>query len=284
MNSIDLLKSLENPELDNPICLSPNFEKDIDKQIDDIALTNDDEAKQLWICKTIVEIQKNFISAFQNIKTEDYYGGWCLFERCEIDLKFLLRHYTIEKEDLHRIDFIKIMVERWQNLYPYKSFFSPELLVKKVSCGICGERITPRLNCGHLIGEIYAGKCCFELVEELEFLGFAIVEKPVQKYSVLFSTDPTTRERIDNYDYSIVKFVADRVNSAFHEWDSYATTRDISASELVNLPLENQCPCVSGKNYGSCCAGKSNLTIPHLQICLSQPPKGVFPENELFIL
>ena len=84
MNSIDLLKSLENPELNNPICLSPNFEKDIDKQIDDIAQTNDDEAKQLWICKTIAGIQKNFISAFQNIKTEDYYEGWCLFERCDI--------------------------------------------------------------------------------------------------------------------------------------------------------------------------------------------------------
>lgn len=249
------------------------------RKTDAIARKDEYEAFQLWCAETIYSIQQKYISAFNSLKAGRFYEAWCQFERCEIDINSLERHYTSTSEDLHKIKFIEIMTQRWQSLYPYKYFFSPEFLKKRVECSICGARVSPRSYCEHEKSKIYWGEMCCHIITEVEVLGISLVDNPVQRYSVAFlSQDGTT---IDHYNYGNLNFLIERLDSAFTSWDYHNTTRVIDASEVEHLNHEHLCPCLSGKQFGECCIGEDNITVPHLQIELSVPPSKDLPENEL---
>ena len=276
--SQEIISLLCNPDTDR-FCLTDNLDLIIDECIN-IANSkdNEQEANCLWVCKTIANIQRSFIVAFESIKSENHYEAWCILERCEIEIDSLSKHHHYKDNDCHSIGFISEMIKHWQSLYPYKLFFSPEILEKKVSCSICNKVITPRSNCGHILGNIYHGKMCCINVIEMEFISISAVEDPVQKYSVAFLCDPDTNEKIDHYDYSNIKFVADRVSSPFHGWKPEATTRIIDITEVSHINPLVMCPCFSGKAFGECCYNKTTLVVPHLQIQLSVKPEDYLPE------
>lgn len=248
-----------------------------------VARGDESQAFQLWCAQTIASIQLGFISAFQNLKTGRFYDAWCQFERCEIDIASLNRHYPPTSEDPHRIGYIEQMISRWQSLYPYKVFFSPELLKKRVECSICGARVTPRSSCGHEKHGVYLGEMCYHKVTEVEVLGISLVQNPVQRYSVAFLSASDGGKGVDNYNYGNVEFVVRRVASAFHGWASQLTTRRIPASDVAGLDVSQPCPCLSGKQFGDCCNGKEELKVPHLQIQLFVQPEEDLPENELLL-
>lgn len=245
-----------------------------------VARKDEQEANQLWCVQTIVEIQRRFAAAFAKLKSCDFYTAWCEFERCEIAISSLSEHFNTDESDAHQLLYIQRMVGRWQSLYPYKLFASPELLKKRIACSVCGHRVTPRASCGHKKGNLYNGEMCHHIVEEVEIVSISLVEQPVQRYSVLFlgSKDGT---QYDHYDYGNVKFVADRVASPFHEWTSERATRLVAAKEVAHLPIDHPCPCLSGKHFGDCCIGKQEFEVPHLQVTFSVPPPRDLPNLQL---
>lgn len=282
--AVDALRRLRAPERKSSFVHAEFAEEQI-REAKAKAVEREDqvEASLFWQAETILTIQRGFIEAFDLLKKQEFYQAWCQLERCEIEIAALRRHYAQNDSDLHRIAYIESMVERWQRLYPYKMFFSPEILKKKIACSICGATVSPRSNCGHMKFEIYNGEMCYHKVEELEFLSISAVETPVQKYSVAFLADEETGDRRDHYDYGNVRFVVERVASPFHGWTPEATTRNLTASELAHVSADRPCPCMSGKQFGDCCSGKAVITIPHLQIHFYVPPNKELPENELLL-
>jgi hypothetical protein len=280
--AINLFESLQFPEKQSPVFADPDFDK-VATEGKKCAIARGDqaEAKLFWQCQTIAIIQRDFLCAFSALKERRHYDAWCLFEHCEVALSGLLRHYIPLPKDSHRVHFIKTMVERWQQLFPYRLYFSPEFLKKKVVCSICGEIVTPRTKCPHTKGDIFDGEMCFHKVVEVELLGISVVENPVQKYSVAFLVAEDGSEKRDHYDYSNVQFVVDRLDSAFHGWEAQKTTRVLSKSDTAHLLGDTLCPCMSGKSFADCCYSKDEITVPHLQIQLSVPPSKVLPANEL---
>ena len=93
------------------------------------------------------------------------------------------------------------------------------------SCSICERRRSIRNPCGHLLGEIYNGELCLRHVKDLKLLEVSFVEKPVQKYSVPFNVDSKTGEQLDQYDYSLVRYVINGLREPFDEWDSNWTQK-----------------------------------------------------------
>src|SRR5689334_23020477 len=90
-----------------------------------IAAGNEEGANSIAIKELILTIQHNYIGVFKLLMNADYYAGWRLLERVEIDIKFLLQHYdTVEDE--YKILFIKKYVSQLQQLFPYKLFASSE--------------------------------------------------------------------------------------------------------------------------------------------------------------
>jgi hypothetical protein len=238
------------------------------------------EANRFWCVQTIAEIQRRFIGAFAKLKSGSFYDAWCEFERCEIAIGNLSAHFNTDESDSHRLQYIQRMVERWQSLYPYKLFASPEFLKKKIACSVCRRRIKPRASCGHKKGNLYNGEMCHHIVEEVDLLSISLVEQPVQRYSVLFLGDEDGAQR-DHYDYGNVKFIADRVASPFHEWAHERTTRLVTAAEVAHLLADQRCPCLSGKRFGECCINKQEFEVPHLQVTFSVPPPRELPNLQL---
>lgn len=282
VGAINIIELLRFPEKHSPFCAHPDFDEIAKKgKKNAVARGDQTEAGLFWQCQTIATIQRDFLSAFSALKESRHYDAWCLFAHCEMALSGLLRHHNPQPDDPHRLHFIQTMVGRWQQLFPYRVFFSPEILKKKVVCSICGGVVAPRSRCPHAKGNVYDGEMCYHKVVEVDLLGISIVENPVQKYSVAFLAAEDGSEKRDHYDYSNVQFVVDRLDSAFHGWEAKKTTRVLSRSDVAHLSGDAPCPCLSGKAFTDCCSSKEKITVPHLQINLYVSPSKPLPENEL---
>lgn len=198
-------------------------------------------AKRMWCYETALRIQDSYIGAYSLMSAGNYYEAWCQLERTEIEYGSLLRHRDYLESKTH-IDYIHTLCHRFQSIYPYRLFFSPEY-TSKHRCSVCGTVVTPRKPCGHEVGEIYDGEMCVRLVHEPEFVGCAIVEKPVQKYSVLFLATPEGRD--DSYDYSPIKFALNYLRHPLEYWSVTRTRRSYPHSEFKGLSRNDFCPCRS---------------------------------------
>lgn len=233
-----------------------------------------DAAKLAWCYEQILNVQQNYLRAFGDLKSGRFYEAWCLFERVEIGLHHLERHMPAS-EDVFKLKLIGKHTRQFQSLYPYKYFLSPAYLILEAACSICGRQRSVRNTCGHIKGEIYSGEMCCREIKRVKPLEVSIVERPVQKYSVAFTSDPETGEKVDHYDYSLVQYVTRGLREPFDEWDSRWTQRRQPHSRYKHVGRNEACPCESNKKYKKCCLNESGVLRPHVEITFSIPP----PEN-----
>lgn len=281
-NSADgIIAELQSPEIFNPHRLQGWKEKIALGKSKAIEHINQEEAKLYWICETIVESHLLFQDAFNKLKQGEYYKAWCELEQCELAIKSLEKHHAPSAGDPHHLLYLTDMVNRWQELFPYSVFFSPEILKRIVVCSTCGAEVKPRFQCVHKKGEIYNGEMCTHIVTKCDLLSISVVENPVQKYSVAFLSSKENGEPIDYYNYSNLKFIVDRLESPYHKWVHQVTQRKITRSEASHLMSNSKCPCLSGNSFGECCASKDEFLVPHLQIEFYVTPKPILPTEEL---
>jgi hypothetical protein len=247
---------------------SPLYEEvkeDLKKEKEYYLEQNDQTAlKEIWCLEEVLNVQNLFIMAFQQMKNGEFYKAWCTLEQCEIGLMNLSAHYPID--NLYDLKHIGDYVERFQSLFPYKVFFSPEMVEKEKKCNICGKKVTPRNPCGHHVGEIYNGELCIREVTQVEFLGLAFVSSPVQKYSVPFLSNEDGNE-VDHYNYKLVKYVITRLPSPFHEWEiEWKKIQHPLPLKYRGLKRNDDCPCGSGKKYKKCCQKELESLKDHCDI------------------
>ena len=206
----------------------------------------------MWCLAQALAVQEHYLRAFGQLKAGEFYKAWCELEHTELALASLERHDTESWPEFH-LDFVQVHTERWQSLFPYKMFVSPELLQNEKLCSICKRPVVPHAFCGHRVGEIYNGEMCYRIVTKLEALGISMVENPVQKYSVLFLNDEKTGQQRDQYNYVLVKYAISGLRNAFDGWDVERTTRRQPHSRFADVSRNDPCPCESGKKYKKCC-------------------------------
>jgi hypothetical protein len=222
-------------------------------------------AKHIWCLEHTVETHKLFLSAFYQLKGGNFYRAWCTLEQVELSLGRLRNHFALYWEAC-KLAYIDSTTVNLQGLFPYRVFCSPEILADKKTCSVCGRDISIRNPCGHKVGEIYDGEICSRIVEKWRGVGYSLVTHPVQKYSVAFLTDPNTGQPRDHYNYSTVRYLAERWPHPFAGWTSEWTTRP-HPKEKFSLPARNgRCPCKSGKKYKNCCMRREGIMCPHVVI------------------
>jgi len=242
----------------------------------------EDKANEIWCIESILNIQTTYLKAFTQLKNQKYYEAWCSFEQVELALNFLAPHFDINSDE-YKLSFIEKHTKKYQSLYPYKIFMSPEILEKEKKCNICNRVVSIRRPCGHEVGNLYNGQMCCRIVTDMELLGIAMVETPLQKYSVPFLSDEKTGKSIDHYDYSLLKYLIKRITGPFEDWDYELTSKVYSHNHFSNVGRNEKCPCGSGRKYKKCCLNKEGVEMPHYKFIL---PKGFPPElqtNELSI-
>lgn len=229
-----------------------------------VAAGDEGAAKVAWCYETALSVQDHLFRAFAQMKQDAHYDAWCSLERGEVEYGFLLRHLAHVPTETHVPD-VYAAICKYQGLFPYKIFMSPEIREKSKSCSVCGEKVSIRRPCGHRVGEIYRGEMCVRIVDEVEFLGSAMVESPVQKYSVPFLVDPKTKQSRDHYDYSVVRYAISHLEHPLEPWSVEDTRRLHPHSVFRNVGRNAKCPCGSGRTYKGCCLKKDGVLLPHKQ-------------------
>jgi len=237
------------------------------------AAGNEIDSKRLWIIQQMFEIHKDYNLAFKLLKEKKYYDAWCKLENIEIDFHYLKKHFSFDKSQ-YKLYFIEKSVRNLQVLFPYRIFSSMEILEKEKKCSICGKILKFRSPCEHKIGEIYGGELCIREISDFELLGIALVENPVNKYTVPFTTNPETNERVDHYDYGIIDYLMSIVKNTYEPWDLIVYNKLLPHSSFNQTKEEDPCPCGSGENYQECCLKQAGVKSVHFRFIVKQLPKN----------
>ncbi len=236
-------------------------------------------ASLMWCLGGTIAILSKYFEAFGLIKTGKFYDGWCALEQAEIALIGVKKHLDPKLFNKLQLDEISTKIEQWQSLFPYKLFFSPELVAKEKKCSICGKPMGIRNRCEHIVGELYGGEVCHRIVTKVEFIGIGLVENPVQKYSVPFLGEENGEKR-DHYDYTVVGYAAKAVANPFISW-SVHKTKVLHPHSLYSDHLpDDPCPCECEEklSYKDCCLKREGVIRPHLQFHVTgEFPKGLPP-------
>lgn len=233
-------------------------------------------ANRFWFLHKVALVRHLFIQCVAEIKTNKYYEAWCRFEQVEIKLSWLRKNPFYDPAEFE-VGELERQVADWQSLFPYAIFFSPAILQKRKECGICRAVVDPWTDCGHEVGKVYCGNECIHIVTDAEVLEISIVRDPVQKYSVAHTVLDKNGKRVDHHDYSLIKFVADRLISPFDGWSVRKTKTRHPHSRFLSTSPEDTCPCESGRRYADCCLTKPGVLRPHFQIGFEKPPPSDLP-------
>lgn len=225
-------------------------------------------ANKCWVYQKILYVHKIYNQAFFLLKSKKYNAGWNLLGRVEIEIGFLKKHIHLVDKN-YRINFIEANIIKLQALFPYHIFASSEFISKEEVCGICRMNVSVRNPCGHLPGELYMGIMCNREVTISEMLGLALVENPVNKYSVMFneSKDPIIR---DNEQFGNLNYILNFLKGPYEPWDMEVTARLFPHTDYPGLQPEDSCPCHEGKLYKDCCFLKEGIQGFHYQFGLSR--------------
>ena len=237
---------------------------------------DEDGAKLVWRLQQALRAQDLYLRAFVAMKEGRFYDAWRDLEQGELALYFLEPHEAEFWFDF-RLDFIRDYIEKWQGLFPYKIFVSPEILELKKICSICRTKVSLRNPCVHRVGEIYRGEICCRIVTEAELLGVSIVTNPVQKYSVVFLSDPETGEQRDQYNYALVEYAIAAVRQPFHTWSTTSSQRLQPHERFRHVGRNDHCPCDSNFKYKECCLQRTGVLRPHVQFSFKVAPPSDLP-------
>lgn len=240
-----------------------------------IKLEDDGIANQAWFIHKITKSRLGFIRCFKKLKAENYYKVWCDLEQIELALAWL-QNNPFYDPSAFGVDELAELITTWQRSFPYTIFFSPEYTTKDRTCSICGESADPWSACPHEARRVYCGRECVRIVKKAELLAISLVRNPVQKYSVGFLADDAGNKG-DHHDYSMVKFVVDRIALSFDRWRSEWTKAYHPHTLFGHVPTDAACPCESGRKYSDCCLRERGVLRPHLQILFEKPPPQDIP-------
>lgn len=232
---------------------------------------NEDVSNFLWQLKTILEIKDRYIKTFFLLRDKKHYDAWVLLERVEIDISFLEKNVDEDFIKKYKLYFYKEIIESWQSLFPYKIFFSMGFTVKRYICSICAHVIRPRSRCIHEKGKVYNGELCFHIGDGIhDIKEISIVNNPMQKSCIA----------LIDYDYSIVDFVSERLESPFDYWKPFKTKKLIDRAEFNEIDENDLCPCQENRKlFKECCFNKEEIEFPHIDIAFRKLPPSNLATN-----
>lgn len=226
-------------------------------------------AKAVWCLETIGRVQDHFVSAFQHMTVGEYKEAWDELERCEIEESFLDKHFREEGNEFG-LAHVQIHTKRFQELYPYKWGVSPGFISKDIRCSICEAKITLRSRCQHEVGEIYDGETCYHVIKGMELLHIALVDNPVQKYSVIFPNGNDDRR------FSLISYVVSALESPWDGWNYHKEVLRQKHPAFKGIGRNAKCPCGSGLKYKRCCLNKTEV-FPHYELSFEKKPQIALP-------
>ncbi len=104
----------------------------------------------------------------------------------------------------------------------------------------------------------------------MELLHVALVDQPVQKYSVI---SPTGN---DGDRFALIEFVVSALRSPWHGWSYHREERRRYHPAFMGIGRNDRCPCGSTRKYKVCCLNKE-IVFPHFQLSFEEDPPIELP-------
>ncbi len=221
----------------------------------------EDVANKAWFLESVCTSRFDMIRIWEMLRDEKFRDAWIELEKVELACHWLTVNafYPLE---IFEVPDLARMVANWQSLYPYKVFISPEFLISREECSICGQSMGPWSSCPHTTGRVYNGEFCSRIVKEASIGQLALVSDPVRKYSVVI---PKTEDDSDPMDYRQVEWVRDRCDGPFCKWSAKRGQMMHPHSSFICDPKE-LCPCGSERSYEACCLVRDGVLMPHIDV------------------
>ena len=86
--------------------------------------------------------------------------------------------------------------------------------------------------------------------------------------------DPETGKTKDNYDYNLVRYAVENLETPFHGWNMTKEIKVRPHSLFKHINPDKPCPCGSEKSYEECCLNKNGVDYPHYQFVFDREPKN----------
>ncbi|AUQ49028.1 hypothetical protein PhaeoP83_00720 [Phaeobacter inhibens] len=241
-----------------------------------VSMAAEETADRAWFLMTVCRARGLMASAYGDIMKLRYRTAWIALEQAELACADLKNNPLMMPEEFEIVE-LQESVERWQRLFPYRWFFSPEMIIKEERCSICKVVRSPFSTCSHRLGRVYCGQMCSAEVVDFKFLGVSLVTDPVQKFSVAIP-DP------DPFDYGPVRFVADRLAGPFDGWTSSTRLAYHDHAQFNQWPPDGVCPCKSGRYYRDCCLPLPGVLLPRTSIVLDNSLPESLVSNMVVVL
>lgn len=119
------------------------------------------EAKEIWICQTIIGIHQLYSNVFNLLKEKQYYKAWCQLERTEITISSLKRHFSFS-QNKYLLSFIEKSVANLQVIYPYNLFASMEIVKTSILCSVCKKKHQLEIHVVISLEKFIMEKCVIE--------------------------------------------------------------------------------------------------------------------------
>ena len=154
------------------------------EEIIDISKVRNDEllANSSFVFKQYLSLFYSLCEYFSMLEKYDFELSWSKLQDC-LYIIYWVKRFT-KSDNLLDIRKIYSLLDCYESLYPYTVFISSEIIVKKSYCSICKKRESD-LNCPHIKGNLYWGELALNVVDDMDFKGFALVTNPLDKRCVV---------------------------------------------------------------------------------------------------
>ena len=207
---------------------------------------NNDEqlANSTYVFKCYFLLFCHLMIYFDSLKKKMYTQSWNFLQDCIDDIR-LIGRFAEERFDLTEI--LDLLLA-YESLYPYRIFASPEIVIEKSNCSICGKSMQS-LECDHIKGNLYWGKLATNRIEKIKsLLAISVVTHPEDKRCVLECCEESITEVekfkiLDEFlKLGIPYFQMFKINPQYkYIPKGYTTNRN------------EKCPCGSGLKFKKCC-------------------------------
>lgn len=215
-------------------------------EIESFSKQNNDEqlANSNYVFKCYFLLFCHLMLYFDSLKKKRYTQSWELLQDCIDDVRHIGR-FAKERFDL--TDILELLLA-YESLYPYRLFASPEIVIEKSHCSICGKSMQS-IECDHIIGNLYWGKLATEHVEKIKGLpAISIVPHPENKRCVLELceerlTEANKFKKLDDFlNLGLPSFQMFKINPQYKY-----------IPKGIDNKRNEKCPCGSGLKFKKCC-------------------------------
>lgn len=221
---------------------------------------NEPLANASLIMSKLFSLYKNFSLYWIQLLEKGYKNSWDSLQDTIDDL-IIVSKWTDDRTMFY-LDILGSHFKELEKLYPYKVFASVEMVVKKVTCSICGRDVLD-FECTHIPANLYWGEMAHTINADIMFQAIALVKHPMDKRCIM-EVQGDDRSEIERF--KILDYFVSNITNPLTIFSLTEQKRLYLKEPEQKLGRNDKCYCRSGLKYKLCCGKEKYEEGTHLII------------------